>query len=379
MPGRHLRLLLMSVILAVGAGTGLAYAAGAFSSPARYPEIPHSMPSQVAIGRLNADKRPDMVVANCAPGSVDKITLRLGTSGGKFGKRRHLPGKGCAEGVVIADLNGDHKQDIAVTSFDRGLASVFLGRGDGTFRPRADYHTGAGAFGIIAEDFTGDGKLDLATTNLGANSVSVLPGRGNGTFRKRRNTQLGGNKGPWGLVSVDMNADDKPDLAVTENGADEVATLVSHGDGTFDPPDVYPTDTGPSGLATALLGPDNRPYLISANDGSTTLSVFRVSHGECVAIGTLPVGDHPQGVAATDVNGDGKIDLVSANLASDDVSVLIGHGDGSTFDPHDDYPAGHAPTSVTAAKLNSDHRPDLAVADSSQSAPGVSVLLARHR
>jgi hypothetical protein len=376
MTARRAWLLIAVLLLAAGVAAGLAQATGVFSPPSFYSDAASSEPFQAAIGRLNHDKKPDMVVANCVSGSVDKITLRFGTGQGLFGPRKHLKGRSCADGVVIADLNADHKQDVAVTSHDDGVASVFLGRGDGTFRARADYPTGAGSFGILAEDFNRDGKLDLATTNNDANSISVLLGRGNGTFKKRKNTQLGPSTAPWGLVSVKMNSDKKPDLAVTENGANAIATLVGNGDGRFATPDTYPTDPGPSGIAMGRLGPDSRPYLVSANDGASTLSVFRVSHGECVAIITLTVGTHPQGVAAVDLTGDGKLDLVSANLASDDVSLVTGNGD-ETFGAHDDYPAGAGPAYVTPAKLDGDRRPDLVVANNENTAPGVSVLLAK--
>ena len=74
-------------------------------------------------------------------------------------------------------------------------------------------------------------------------------------------------------------------------------------------------------------------------------------------------------MAVADVNGDGHPDLVTANLASADVSVLLGQGDG-TFQVQQHFGAGGSFLSVAIADVNGDGRPDLVVA-------GVSVLLHR--
>src|SRR5262249_35587807 len=50
-------------------------------------------------------------------------------------------------------------------------------------------------------------------------------------------------------------------------------------------------------------------------------------------------------VAAADLNGDGKLDIVASNLFDNSVSVLLGNGNG-TFRPRKDYPTGLFPSSV---------------------------------
>src|SRR5262249_53714998 len=79
----------------------------------------------------------------------------------------------------------------------------------------------------------------------------------------------------------------------------------------------------------------------------------------------------PTSVKTADLNGDGKMDVVTANFGSNDVSVLLGKGDG-TFQGAQDYPAGNNPHSVAIGDLNGDGKLDLAVADRNG---GLSVLL----
>src|SRR5256712_3196603 len=75
---------------------------------------------------------------------------------------------------------------------------------------------------------------------------------------------------------------------------------------------------------------------------------------------TFGAGSSPTSVAVGDVNGDGRPDLVVANASSSDVSVLLGNGDG-TFQAAQSFAAGRG-ASVAVGDLNGDGRPDLAVA-----------------
>src|SRR5262245_2207980 len=73
-------------------------------------------------------------------------------------------------------------------------------------------------------------------------------------------------------------------------------------------------------------------------------------------------GDHPESVAAGDVNGDGRPDLAVANVLSHNVSVLLGNGDG-TFAAARTFTAGLAPRSVALGDVNGDGLLDLATAN----------------
>ena len=86
--------------------------------------------------------------------------------------------------LVVADLNGDGKPDLAVANLNGTTVSVLLNKGDGTFAARVDYPTGAQPFSVAAADLNGDGKPDLAVANAGIGNgrVSVLLNNGDGTF-----------------------------------------------------------------------------------------------------------------------------------------------------------------------------------------------------
>src|SRR5262249_1953310 len=85
-----------------------------------------------------------------------------------------------------------------------------------------------------------------------------------------------------------------------------------------------------------------------------------------------PVGVDPESVVAGDFNNDGFLDLAVANAGSNDVSVLLGKGDG-TFRPEQRTAVGAFPGRVTAGDFDGDGRLDLAVANTFSN--DVSVLL----
>src|SRR5207247_10083189 len=93
--------------------------------------------------------------------------------------------------------------------------------------------------------------------------------------------------------------------------------------------------------------------------GTSTYSAVSVLLGTGTGLGgavDFGTGYHPVSVAAGDVNGDGKADLVTANEY--DLSVLLGTGTGS-FDFAGNYAAGSQPRGVALADFNGDGHIDL--------------------
>jgi hypothetical protein len=123
-----------------------------------------------------------------------------------------------------------------------------------------------------------------------------------------------------------------------------------------DPVDLVATDLDGDGridLAVAISG-ENEVAVLSGNGDGTFLDDVR-----------HPVGEKPGWMAAGDLDGDGHRDLVVANLDGSDLSVLIGHGDG-TFDPEARYgsPGGGLAWFVAFGDFNEDELQDVMLAQS---------------
>src|SRR5262249_53038519 len=211
-------------------------------------------PDNLAMGDLNADGIPDLVVTTGASDGITpgNVSVLLGNRDGSFGQARLFNTGGIAPfDAVIGDFNGDGKNDIAVTTFEG--VPILLGDGRGHLGTPPLFPTEVGSSRLVAADFNGDHKVDLAVTNLGSNTVSILFGKGDGTFAPARNIAVG--MGPLGIVVGDFNHDGKADLAVANSGvvfgtnqgpkANTLAILIGNGNGSFGAPTFIPVADTP--------------------------------------------------------------------------------------------------------------------------------------
>ena len=135
----------------------------------------------------------------------------------------------------------------------------------------------------------------------------------------------------------------------------------------FAPAVNYDVDPNPFFIASADFNGDGNLDLAVAN-----ADFSHVTHAISVLLGNgdgsfqnavdYPVGLLPRGVAVGDSNGDGILDLVSADQDSDTISVLLGYGDG-TFQRATSFASGPAPIAIALADFNGDGIIDVAVAN----------------
>jgi hypothetical protein len=333
--------------------------------------------------------------SGCLPGGAG-VGVLLGNGDGTF-QAAVTYGSGGSSGpfwpvsIVIADVNGDHKPDLVVANGGSGTVGVLLGNGDGTFQPAVTYGSG-GMFpvSVAVADVNGDGKPDLFVANECADSscdgsVGVLLGNGDGTFRVAVTYSSGGVYG-LSVAVADVNGDGKSDLLVANGCANldlcgregGVAVLLGNGDGTFRAATKYLSGGAyPYSLKVADLNGDAKLDVVAANSWSGTVGVL-LGKGDgtfqpAVTYGSGDIGNVVQisSVGVTDVNGDGRPDLLLTTQSmgangnnGGAVSVLLGKGDG-TFDAAVEYASGGYQTlGVAVGDVNGDGKPDLLIANS---------------
>jgi len=271
-----------------GNGDGTFQAAGSFSSGGY-------QPSSVAVGDLNADGKPDLLIANsCASSSGNclngEVSVLFGNGDGSFQAASNYASDGLnAVSVAVADLNGDGRLDLVVvngcdTAFNCGAGgvTVMLGNGDGTFQGDPSYPSGGFVTQAVAVgDFNGDGKPDLVVANYCVGSggncangvIGILLGKGDGTYEAPAIFSSGGYATQSVLVG-DFNGDGKVDIAVANlclsssscsNGG-VVSVLLGNGDGTFQQALSYASGGYEAfWLAAGDFNGDGKPDLAVAN------------------------------------------------------------------------------------------------------------------
>ncbi|MEE9533311.1 MAG: VCBS repeat-containing protein, partial [Acidimicrobiia bacterium] len=136
---------------------------------------------------------------------------------------------------------------------------------------------------------------------------------------------------PRSVAIADLDGDTVPDLVTANPISDNVSVLLGNGDGSFQANVSFAAGRGPTSVAVADLDGDSVPDLVTANDGGCCdlgdVSVLLGNgDGTFQAAVSFAVGDVPLSVAVADLDGDTVPDLVTANINSDDVSVLRGNG-----------------------------------------------------
>jgi hypothetical protein len=227
----------------------------------------------------------------------------------------HHPGS-----IVVADVNHDGKPDIIVANTVDETVSVLLGDGKGHFAPApgSPFKCGASPNDIAVADMNADGNPDLVIANTGTPYITILLGDGNGGFAPAPHSPFATESYPHvhGVAAADFMGNGKPAVVTDSWGHDQILLIPGDGKGNL----ISPEKTFNTG---------KRPY---------------------------------QRLRSADFNGDGRPDVVTTDLESNAVTILLGDGKGGFMEATGSpFPAGEAPWSMAIGDINGDGKPDLAI------------------
>jgi hypothetical protein len=330
----------------------------------------------LATGDFNSDAKPDIAATDVGSNSV-RVSFGDGTGG--FLSTNNTPVGADPVFVIAGDMNNDGKLDLVTSNSGSNDVSVLLNNGTGSFTVTS-YGASVGPVSLALADFNGDGKLDVVATRQTGDVLVLLLNNGSGGLLPLTFISVGNNKQPKDVVTGDFNNDGNADVA-TANNPGGVSVLLGTGMGTFANPVSVPAQGfgDPRFITAGDFTGDGKLDLVVTFYDAQMVGVFVGSGtGGFTQSGTaFPTNGNSIDVDLKDINFDGKLDIIVANLIAREgsgVKILFGNGSGGVSDTQDVL-AGYYARSIAAADLNSDGKLDIITtyADLFDSGPSVAL------
>lgn len=336
-----------------------------------------SNPASIEIGDFNGDGRLDFATANL---SSNDISIRLGDGlGGFIGSSLVNVGLN-PNSVAVGDFNGDGNADLATTNGGSGDISIRYGDGDALFSGTGSIKIGTSLASVVIGEFNQDAKADFVVVAPNSNSAHVVIGESNTTITSFMPTS--GAVGTSVTISG-QGFSTTPEsyivyfgavkAKVTASTATSITCIVPAGATSIAPITVQSTLNGfqlstmttiGGGAAARQFTVTNTPTLIVNastyelkntttsgpvivadfnNDGKPDYATTTESSDVNTAIINIYLGDgiggfspaipSPIGLGAVhaatgDFNGDGNIDIATANNIDNNIGILLGNGTG---------------------------------------------------
>ena len=215
----------------------------------------------------------------------------------------------------------------SLTAFSaKPFVVTFTGGGDAftssSFASKVNFETKSNPYQILSEDLDGDGNADIVTSNLGNDNFSVFKNTGSSGIVSFSTAVLYPLlEAPYAAKNMaDFNGDGKLDLAFVR-GAYSVSVyknISSAGNITFDSQQNFLSDYGPWTPAFGDIDGDGKIDIVTVNGGANTFSVLKntSTNGNISFAASIdfPSSANPRSLAITDFDNDGKPDILIVNI-----------------------------------------------------------------
>lgn len=259
--------------------------------------------------------------------SAAGVTVLRGSGGGSFVQGPVLFQEVSASGLAVIDLNGDGIADVFLLNWLSNQLVVFFGISRGVFSEQVTVGLEAEPADLAITEVGRRRLVKIAVTLPEQKTITVFSGNAAGEFTPSASIQCPGM--PTSVAFARLNADPIPDLiASTDKGimtalgtsATEYALPVAYGVGF--PGRLWKvTDLDGDKQADLMLIDQTSRRLVAVGNAESRSKVLWPEE--------YAVGVTPHGVCLTDVNGDGRSDIVVANSGSSSISVLLNRGNGT--------------------------------------------------
>lgn len=282
-------------------------------------------------GDLNGDGWSDFVVPNEIS---NDLRIFLNDGAGNYNDfsiipineaNRPSPNEG-------ADLDGDGDIDFVVGSAWGSHVHVFMGDGAGNLEQTQNLAAGSRVRGVCLADFENDGDIDIFATAYVTNRVALFTNDGTGTFSAASTFDVA--NGEWSCASADLNEDGLTDIVVGSRISNELVALISNGDGSFTESSRTSAAGDPWMLTAGDMNGDGHEDVVAVNAQQKTMTVtLGDGFGGLASTASYSVAENGEGfplaVDVGDLDGDGDLDVVTADYTTRLYLIFENLGDGT--------------------------------------------------
>jgi len=338
-----------------------------------------SNPIYMAEGDLDNDGKTDVVTSNLGGNNISifRNTSTKGSIGSSsFATKSDISCSNQADAINIDDIDGDGKLDLIVGIKNSNLISIFRNTssvGSISFSSATSYSTGTEPYFIAVNDFDGDGKQDIVTSNRSSNNISIFQNASSsGTISLNTAFTLSAAGLPHGIVAEDIDMDGKPDISVTNYNSKNIHILRNiHSSGSLSSSSFASSVTvstgtaNPMGLAVKDIDMDGKNDLVCTYQSSGQLAIFRSTSSSgsisFASASTFTSGTTARSAYVNDMNGDGKPDIVCANIGSNNMAVFQNNSSSGSISLSSAYTfsTNSQPHMALAIDVDGDTKPEI--------------------
>lgn len=253
---------------------------------------------------------------------------------------------------LIADVNTDGHMDLLIASENNGSLDVWLGKGDTTLAHDKTYLVGDNPSSIAAADFNEDGRIDLVIANHERQQLSLLLGEANGRFGSKKQIEISVLPHPHVVSTADINSDGHMDIVVDSRDQSGLALHYGDGKGQFIRADSIIAVNGLPYLGFALGDINGNGKIDIITPNANSISVLSNTEQDGFIIKQSIEMPGVFAVEVIDINGDQNIDLIAASNDGT-VRLYLGFGDGQfKIEPAGEIQLAEGAKLITAGDFN---------------------------